>query len=125
MLTRPPSPSEYFSRSPYVIFILRELSAVANALYVVFLLVLVARAGEGPEAYADFLAFLWSTPMLAVHAIALAFTVLHTVTWFNATGKAIVVRRGEERLPDAALAIPLYATWAIVSALLIWVVTRG
>ena len=125
MLKRPVSPADFFKRAPYVIFLLRELTSVANALYVVLLLVLLARLGEGREAYEAFLAFLWSPAMLAVHVVSLPLAVLHTVTWFNATGKAIVVRRGEERLPDVALAVPNYAAWAVVSILLAWAVLRG
>ena len=63
--------------------------------------------------------------MVPLHVLALGFSVMHTVTWFNATGKAIPIRRGEERFPDALLAAPNYVAWVLVSALVLRAVLRG
>jgi fumarate reductase subunit C len=125
MLKRPVSPLDYFRKGPYFVFMLRELTSLFNALYLVFLLLLLHKLGAGREAYAAFLGLLWSPGMIGLHVVALGFSILHTVTWFNATGKAIVIRRGGERLPDAALAVPNYVAWALVSLFLFWIVLRG
>jgi succinate dehydrogenase subunit C len=125
MLTRPMSPVWYLRSRAYVVFMLRELTSVFNALYMVFLLILLYSLSQGPEACAAFLAFLGAPGMIVLHLVALGFSVLHTVTWFNATGKAIVIRRGEERLPDAALVAPNYAAWVLVSTFVLWIVLRG
>jgi len=109
----------------YRLFILREISSVFNAIYAVLLAVLVYQLHGSKAAYEETLSVIWSMPMLLLHLVAIAFAVLHTITWFNATGTAIVVRRGEERLPDWALAVPTYAAWMIASGAVIWLLSRG
>ncbi len=125
MLKRPMSKTWYMKNRAYQIFILRELSSVFNALYVVFALVMLWNLMRGKAAFDAFLAVLWSPAMIPLHVIALGFALLHTITWFNATGKAIVVRFGEERLPESALAIPNYIAWAAVTAFLFWFLGHG
>lgn len=124
MLKRPMSPVWYVQRMGYIAFMLRELTSLFNALYMVFLLILLYAISQGRETYAAFLAFLEAPGMIVLHVVALAFSLLHTITWFNATGKAIAIRRGEERLPDAALAVPNYLAWAGVSSFILWIVLR-
>jgi fumarate reductase subunit C len=116
---------EYLKQNAYRIFVLREVSSLFNAIYIVFFIVLLFLLGEGKDSYREFLSVLWSPPMMILHVVALAFALLHTVTWFNATGKAIVVRRGEERLPEAALAIPNYVAWAVVTVFIFWFLNHG
>lgn len=125
MLKRPMSPVWYLRNRAYLVYMLRELTSVFNALYMVFLLILVYSLSQGPETYDAFLAFLTAPGMVVLHLVALGFSLLHTVTWFNATGKAIAIHRGEERLPDAALVVPNYVAWALVSILVLWIVLRG
>jgi len=98
---------------------------VFNALYAVLLLALLYAHSRGKAGYDDLLGVLWSMPMLLLHLVALAFVLLHTTTWFNATGTAIVVRRGEEKLPMWALAVPTYAAWVVVTCMVVWLLERG
>ena len=44
----------------------------------------------------------------------------HAVTWFNLAPKAMVVEVGGRRLPGALIAGANYAAWAVVSAVLAW-----
>ena len=125
MLRRPMSPVWYLKRGPYVVFMLREFTSLFNALYGLLLLLLLSKWSESSEAYDAFLAFLGSPWMIPLHVVALASSVLHTVTWFNATGKAVVIRWGEARLSDAALAAPNYAAWALVTVLVLRLALRG
>ena len=46
----------------------------------------------------------------------------HAVTWFNLAPKAMVVDMGGRRLPAAVVAGANYAAWAVVSAVLAWLV---
>ena len=125
MLKRPMSPFWYLQRGTYVLFMLREMTSLFNALYMVFLLILLHKISQGREFYSAYLAFLAAPPMMVLHVMALGFSLLHTVTWFNATGKAIVIRRGDQRLPDAALVVPNYVAWAVASAFILWMALRG
>src|SRR5206468_10337644 len=47
----------WLQRRSYVVFVLRELSSVFVAWSVVFILLLVRAVGDGPRAYAGFLAW--------------------------------------------------------------------
>ena len=114
----------WLSRGAYFLIMLRELSSVFIATYLVFFLILLYKVTQGPEAFADYMNFFWSPVMILFHVFALAFALLHTVTWFNLTPKALVIRRGEERLPPALIAGPNYVVWVVVTAFILWLVLK-
>lgn len=115
-------PDWWLQRGAYTLVMLRELTAVFIAAYVVVLLVLLARLGDGAEAYAGYVTFLGAPGMLVFHAVALAASLLHTITWFNLAPRALVVRIGEDKVPEAMIAGPHYAAWIAFSIGLLWVV---
>ena len=102
-------------RWPYRIFLLRELSAVFFAIYMVVFLLLVDRVRSGPVEFADFLDVLQNPLMIALHVVVLAFALLHTVTWFQAVPKAMVLKRGDMRVPATAMIAGVYGAWAAAS----------
>ena len=57
--------------------------------------------------------------------LALASAVWHTVTWFQATPKALPVYLGENKVGDAQVAIGMgYLPWLVVSAIVLWGILR-
>ena len=112
-------------RKPYVLFMIREMTSVFVAGYCVFLLILTRKIAQGPEAYGALIAGLRSPLSVALHLVSLAFVLYHTVTWFNLTPKIAVVWRGEERVPAALIAGPLYLAWIGLSVLVAWIVLGG
>jgi fumarate reductase subunit C len=106
----------------YFMFVMRELSSLFVAWFVVYLLMFVAAVGGGQQTYEKFLDRASSPLMLAVNAVALAFIVLHTVTWFALTPLALVLRLGGRRVPGAAIIAAQYAGLAVVSAFIYWLV---
>ena len=115
----------YLRKQPYRVFMLRELTSVFIAGYLVFLIILLVRLGQGYEQYAALMESLRSPLAVVGHGVVLAAAVLHSITWFNLTPSAIPVRIGEERLPSAAVAIAMgYVPWLVVSALIPWAVLR-
>jgi fumarate reductase subunit C len=54
----------------------------------------------------------------------LFFVVFHSITWFNLTPSAMPVRLGGKRLPAFLVAAPSYVAWAVVSAIVAWLVLR-
>ena len=106
----------WWNRStPYRIFVLRELSAVFIAIYMVLLLLLVQAVRDGGASFFDYLDLLQNPAMIVVHVILLLFAVLHTMTWFRAVPKAMVVKRGGERVPGEQLVMGVYALWLAAS----------
>lgn len=62
---------------------------------------------------------------MALNIVTLAFLVLHSITWFNLTPAAAVVKLRGQRVPPAAIAGGAYAGWVVVTALVVaLVVTR-
>ena len=115
----------WLRRRSYVFFVLRELSSIFVAWSVVFLLLLVRALTQGDAAYAAFLDWASTPWVVALNAVTLAFLVLHSVTWFNLTPAATVVKLRGQRVPPRAIAGSAYAGWVVVSAVVVaLVVTR-
>lgn len=109
----------FLQRWPYRLFMLRELSAVFLALYVVLMVILVDRVHAGETAYEAYRDVLTSPLVILFHLVALAFALLHTLTWFQAVPKAIRIRRGEEFVPPQALIGAHVLAWLGISAVII------
>ena len=108
----------WLSRRSYALFVLRELSSVFVAWTVVYLLLLVRAVSRGPAPYRRFLDWSASPWLVALNVVALAFVLLHAVTFINLTPQAMVVRLRGRRVPGHLLAGSLYLTWVLVSAVL-------
>jgi fumarate reductase subunit C len=54
--------------------------------------------------------------VLALNVVALAFVLLHAVTWFNLAPKALVVRVHGRQVPPRAVAAGHFGAWLVVSA---------
>ena len=101
-------------------FILRELSSVFVAWFVVITLLQIRALSEGLQAYAQFQQWLAKPAVVAANLISFCFVLLHTITWFNLAPRAMVVRVRGKRVPDAVVAASNYLAWLVVSAVLIW-----
>ena len=104
---------------------IREITSVFVAGYCLFLLFFVHKLAQGEEAYASMIELIKSPLSIFLHVIALAFVLYHTITWFNLTPKILVLRIGEERIPELLVAGAFYAGWIVVSALVAWLVLAG
>jgi len=67
----------------YLSFMLRELSVLGVAIFLVVYLVQFAVLTSGQENYNQFLNFMKNPFWIAANVIFLAFAVLHSITWFN------------------------------------------
>jgi fumarate reductase subunit C len=122
-LYRQPVPRFWWARRrSYLLFILRELSSLAVGWFIANLLVLVYAVGQGDSAYQRFLDYSANPFVIAVNLVALAFVVLHAVTFFQAVPQTTVVRLRGRRVPAGLLAAPIFGGWLVVSAFLIWLV---
>jgi len=105
-------------------FILRELSSVFVAVFVVITLLQLRALRAGPEAYARFQHRMQGPALMVLCAISLFFVVFHTITWFNLAPRALALRIRGRRLPDFLVAAPNYIIWLVVSAAVTWAVLR-
>lgn len=115
-------PTWWLRNRAYFLFMVRELTSVFIAAYVVLFLIMLGKLAAGREAYDAYLRFLGTPGMLGFHVLALAASLFHTVTWFNVTPKVMVVRFGEERVPDVVIAGVNYVAWIGVSLFIAWIV---
>jgi len=119
---RRPSTFWFFERRSYQLFVLRELSSVFVAWFVVFLLLLVRAIGAGSGAFQEFVAWSGQPGMLALNVVALLFVVLHAVTWFAVAPDAMVLKVRGRRVSRQRIIAAHYATLAVVSVFLAWLV---
>jgi fumarate reductase subunit C len=115
----------WLERWTYRAFILRELSSLFVAWFVLFTLLLVGSVLRGKESYERFLAWSQNPLVLGLDLVTLFFVVFHAVTWFNLAPQALVVRLRGQRVPGSAIAAGNYLAWALLSALLAWLVLGG
>ena len=108
----------------YLKFILRELSSVFVALVVVMTMLQLRALRKGPDAYARLEHQLQTPLVLAISLLSMFFVLLHTVTWFNLTPRAMTVRLRGKRIPEWLVAAPNYAVWILVSGAVTFFVLR-
>ena len=114
----------WLGKWPYVKFILRELSSVFVAWFVVYLLLLVRAVGRGESSYRSFLDLSANPTMLAVNVIAFFFITFHALTWFAVAPQAIVAHIGKKKVPPVLVAAAHYAAWLVASAFIFWLLVR-
>jgi fumarate reductase subunit C len=112
----------WLKRRSYLLFMLREISCVFVAWFVVYLLLLVNAVGAGPDSYVRFLAWSAYPLVVALNVVTLIFVLLHAVTWFGSAPRAIVPHIRGRRVPAGAVLAGHYAAWIVVSAFVAWLV---
>jgi fumarate reductase subunit C len=105
----------WLKRGAYVAFILREVSSVFVAWFVVFLLLLVHAVSAGEAEYKEFLSWAAHPAVVVLNLVSFVLVTFHAVTWFNLAPQAMVVRMKGKRVPGLWIAGGNYAAWAVVS----------
>jgi fumarate reductase subunit C len=132
-------PTEYLSRTfrarvstywwlrnwSYLRFILRELSSVFIAWFVILTLLQISALKHGPGEYVEFQQWLRRPMVVALNMLSFCFIVFHAVTWFNLAPKAMVIRMRGKRVPGSLIAAPNYVAWLVASAAIAWLLLRG
>jgi fumarate reductase subunit C len=110
----------WLQRGAYFAFIVRELTSVFIAWFVIYLLLLVRAVARGADGYVRFLEWSARPVVLALNVVALCFIVYHTITWFNLAPQAIVVHIRGRRVPGVLIAAANYVAWIVASAAVAW-----
>jgi fumarate reductase subunit C len=108
----------------YFVFVMRELSSIFIAWFVVYLLLLVYAVGQGEAAYRRFLDWASAPGVVGLNVLALIFVLLHTVTWFNLTPQAMDVRLDGRKVPGFQIIAGQYSGLVAVSLFILWLVTQ-
>lgn len=115
----------WLGRWPYLKFILRELSSVFVAWFVIMTLLQIDALRRGPADYMEFQEWLRNPVVIALNIISFFFVIFHAVTWFNLAPKAMAIRAGGRRVPAVLIAGPNYIAWVAISAAVAWLLLRG
>ena len=119
------SPYWWLSQWSYTKFMLRELSSVFVAYFILITLMQVQALGQGRAEYAAFQEFMTHPFVVLLNVVAFLFLLLHTITWFHITPRAIVLRFRGKRVPDPVIIAPNYAAWLVISGVVAWFVLGG
>ena len=115
----------WLSQWSYTKFILRELSSVFVGYFIVITLLQVRALTLGASSYAELQDWLGNPLVILLNSVGFLFLLLHTVTWFNLTPRAIVLRLGGKRVPDILIIAPNYVAWLVISGVLAWIIVGG
>jgi fumarate reductase subunit C len=115
----------WLKKRSYLAFILREVSSLFVAWFVVFLLLLVYAVTRGPDAYEQFLSWARNPWVLGLNLVSLFFVVYHAVTWFQLAPQAMVVHLRGKRVPGAWVTASQFVAWGLVSLLVAWLILGG
>jgi fumarate reductase subunit C len=121
---RPVSIWWWTRKRSYFMFVMRELSSIFIGWFVVYLLLLVYAVGQSEAAYQRFLDWAGSPWVVALNVVTLVFVLLHTVTWFSLTPQAMSVRVMDRTVPPSHIIAGQYTGLVVVSAFILWLVTR-
>ncbi len=117
---RRPMPATWWLRNrKYFMFMMRELSSVFVALFVLLYLYAFFLLSKGPVVYGEFQKSLRSGGFIAFYVVALLFAVYHSCTWFRLAAKIQVVRLGRWTVPGSLVTAGAFAGWVVVSAAVI------
>ena len=105
----------WLKKQSYFLFMLRELSSVFIALFLVVFLIQIYQLTHSPDAYIAFSQTLSSPGWLLFHLIALLFACYHSITWFQSTAVVLPMRLGE-RLVSRQIVTALHiGAWMVLS----------
>lgn len=96
-----------------------------SALYGLLLLNLLVQLPQGESAYAAFLTFLRTPPVLYVNLVLFALVVWHAIFWFMLIGKAQPIQLTRRPLPWTAVFGINLVLWLVVSGAVVYLIFGG
>lgn len=112
----------FLKRTPYLLFIVRELTSIFVAAYAVILLIQLNALRHGPEAWEALIAS-FSTPFsITLHILIFVFVLFHTITWFKLAPSAMVLKIGNKKIPGSAIIAGNFLIWILLSVGIAWMI---
>ncbi len=105
-------PSTWWTRKRhYVMYMLREFTAVPMAAWLLWLLVEIKRAGDGPAKY-------WphsSTAFVVFSVVVFVFATYHSYTFLKLAGVIIHIKVLDRTVPPRVIVATMFGLWAVAS----------
>jgi fumarate reductase subunit C len=115
----------WLQRWEYLRFVLREISSVFVAWFVVLTIAQLFAMSRGSNDYNEFLDFLKNPFIIAFNVISFCFVLFHSITWFNLSARAMSIRIGGKKVPGFFISGPNFAAWLLISAVIAWLLLRA
>ena len=109
----------WLTKWSYFLFMLRELSSVFIAVFLVVYLCQIYQLSQGPEAYSAFAQKLASPGWVLFHLVALLFALYHSITWFQSSAVVLTPRIGERLISRSIVTALHVGAWVMVSVLVL------
>ena len=109
----------------YALFMLREVSSIFLALFVILYLVQLALLVAEPDLYNRYLTLMRTPGWIALHIVILAFALLHTFTWLSSLPAVQMVRVRGKEAPRREVWLAGLIGWLAVSVGIGLVILRG
>ena len=114
--TRPISATWWMRNRRYFMFMIRELTSVFVAMFVLLYLYEFFLISKGAEVHGLFQKSLRSVPFIIFYVILLIFALYHSWTWLGLTAKIQVVKLGRMTVPPALVSLGAYLSWIAATA---------
>ena len=113
----PTRPATWWLRNlKYFLFMMRELSSVFIAAFLILYLYEFFLLSKGAGVHAAFQQSLRTPVFILFYAVSLVFAVYHSVTWFGVLGRIQIVKIGRIKVPPALITASAFLGWLVLSA---------
>ncbi|MCY3666103.1 MAG: hypothetical protein OXH81_10630 [Gemmatimonadetes bacterium] len=109
------SPTWWLKSRSYFLFMMRELSSVFIAAFVLLFLYQLFALAKGPEAYAACRSALTTPGFVVFYVVAFVFALYHTITWLGVMGRVQVVQMGAFTVPPKLVTAGAFVGFFLVS----------
>jgi len=111
-------PANWWTRQRhYFLYILREFTALPMALWLIWLLYEIRRAGSGAASYYP----PRSAAFVAFSVIVLLFSLYHSYTFLKLAGVIIRIKVLDRPVPSQLIVFAMFGAWAAASAVVAFV----
>jgi fumarate reductase subunit C len=114
---RPISPTWWTRKGHYFWYVVREFTAVPLALWLLWLLVEIKRAGDGPARYAPHS----SMAFVVFSFVVLLFALYHSVTFLSLAGSILHFKVMDRPVSSRLIVLSQFVLWAIASVVITFV----
>lgn len=104
----------WLRRRHYFLYIVREFTSVPLALWLLWFLVEIQRASNGPKGYMPH-----SSPaFVAFSVVCLGFALYHSITFLSLAGVIIHVKVAGKPVPSRLIVLSQFALWFLASVVI-------
>ena len=98
----------------YFLYIVREFTAVPLALWLLWFLVEIQRASNGPKGYAPHS----SVGFIVFSGICLGFALYHSITFLSLAGVIMNFKLMDKPIPSRVIVVAMFAAWFVASVVI-------